>query len=423
MRSYPLRTSSLLAIWLLIALPGPGRSDDQATGGSSEKAIDAVVFSTLRDVITKGVELYNPPNSDYAGCWHFYEGALLTVRPFLAHRPALQDSITKGLAAAYNESSLGDRAFVLRKVIDDIRSTVKPHSGAAPAAAAPAGAAPAAAAPTAKSLWDRLGGEENVKHVVDDFVRAAAPDPKVNFFRNGKYQPDAAAVTLLKRRLVEFVSAATGGPLEYTGKDMRTVHAGMGITDTEFNALAGHLKAALEKNGARPEDVTTVMTAVAGTAKDIVEKKSNAVKPPPASTPPETDAPKITPTSTLWERLGGEKNVARVVDDLFATAGPDPKVNFFRDPSFKPTAEEVTALKRKVVELISAVSGGPLKYAGKNMKDAHKGMRITDAEFDAFAGHLKKALEKNGAGPEDIKAVMAVAESTRKDIVEKPSEK
>ena len=80
-------------------------------------------------------------------------------------------------------------------------------------------------------------------------------------------------------------------------------------------------------------------------------------------------------------------------------------------------------MKRKVIEQISAVSGGPLKYSGKDMKSAHKGMKITDAEFDAFAGHLKKALEKNGAAPDDVKTVMGVAESTRKDIVEKPGEK
>jgi hemoglobin len=57
------------------------------------------------------------------------------------------------------------------------------------------------------------------------------------------------------------------------------------------------------------------------------------------------------------------------------------------------------------------------------MKSAHKGMKITDAEFDAFAEHLKKALEKNGAAPDDVKTVMGVAESTRKDIVEKAADK
>jgi hemoglobin len=249
--------------------------------------------------------------------------------------------------------------------------------------------------------------------VVDDFVASAGPDPKVNFLRNGTYKLDAAGAALLKRRLVEFVSAATGGPLEYKGKDMKTAHLGMAITDAEFNALAGHLKAALEKNGAKPDDVNAVLLAVGGTRKDIVETKADAPK------PAEPVVPKPSGTATLWDKLGGEKNVRKVVDDLFASAGADPKVNFFRDKDFRPTAEEVATLKKKVIEFFSAATGGPLKYNGKDMKSAHKGMKITDAEFDAFAGHLQKALEKNGAAPEDVKTVMDAVGGTRKDIVEK----
>jgi hemoglobin len=406
-----------LAVGLVVATAGPARAEDPAP--ADNKAVDKIVFDTLREVINKGADLYNPPSSDHAGCWRFYEGALMSVKPFLSHRPALQAAISKGLTEAYNESSIAARAFVLRKVIDDIRAAIKPAG--APVAAAPGGApapggtpAPGGApAAEPKTLWDRLGGEANVKRVVDDFVATAGPDPKVNFLRNGTYKLDAAGAALLKRRLVEFVSAATGGPLEYKGKDMKTAHLGMAITDAEFNALAGHLKTALEKNGAKPDDVNAVLLAVGGTRKDIVESKADAPK------PAEPVVPKPSGTATLWDKLGGEKNVAKVVDDLFATAGADPKVNFFRDKDFRPTAEEVATLKKKVIEFFSAATGGPLKYNGKDMKSAHKGMKITDDEFDAFAGHLKKALEKNGAAPEDVKTVMDAIGGTRKDIVEK----
>jgi hemoglobin len=125
----------------------------------------------------------------------------------------------------------------------------------------------------------------------------------------------------------------------------------------------------------------------------------------------------------LWDRLGGEKGVARVIDDLFATAGSDTNVNFFRDANYRPTAEQVATLKTKVRDFISAATGGPYKYTGKDMKSAHERFRITDGEFTAFAEHLKKALEKNGISPDDVKTVMAAAEGTRKDIVEKPAEK
>ena len=81
-----------------------------------------------------------------------------------------------------------------------------------------------------KPLWDRLGGEAAVKAVVHDFVVLAAADPKVDFFRGGKYTLDAEGVANLERRLVELISAVSGGPLKYEGRDMKSVHEGMGIT-------------------------------------------------------------------------------------------------------------------------------------------------------------------------------------------------
>src|SRR5439155_1035428 len=152
------------------------------------------------------------------------------------------------------------------------------------------------------------------------------------------------------------------------------VHKGMGITDAEFDAAAGHLQKALEKNGVKPDDVKAIMSVVGTTRKDIVE-------------------PKPEPATKLYDRIGGEKGIAKVVDDFVATAAPDPKVNFFRQgPNFKPEPKVVVDLKRKLVEQISTVSGGPLKYTGRSMKVAHEKMGITNAEFDATAGHLKKAL-------------------------------
>ena len=61
---------------------------------------------------------------------------------------------------------------------------------------------------------------------------------------------------------------------------------------------------------------------------------------------------------------------------------------------------------------------GPFSYRGKSMKEAHRGMGITNAEFDALAADLKMALERNGVGAADIEQVMRVVGATRADIVE-----
>ena len=384
MRLRRLLTLPLVAVFLYTAV-------DTATSWAEEKKAapaanphDVQVFTTLRDVINKGADIYN--KGDVLGCYRLYEGALTASKPFLAHHPKLQKAIDDGMAQA-RTSRDEDKAFVLRSVIDQIRKETNPN---------PKADVVPPVTPVAKTLWDRLGGEKGVSKVVDDFVALAAPDPKVDFFRGGKYKVN---VPDLKKKLIELISAVSGGPLKYTGKSMKESHAGMGITNAQFDAIAKDLADALKKNGVKLEDANAVLDVVEGTRKDIVESAKVA---PPMPT-------------TLWDKLGGEKAVSKVVDDFVATAATDPKVDFTRGGKSKV---DVPALKKRLVEMISAVTGGPLKYTGKDMKEVHKGMGITDAEFDALAGHLAAAMKKNGVKPEDAKALLDIVGTTRKDIVE-----
>jgi hemoglobin len=126
---------------------------------------------------------------------------------------------------------------------------------------------------------------------------------------------------------------------------------------------------------------------------------------------------------SLWERLGGEKNVAKIVADFQKSAGADPKVNASRDGKFKLDEAGKKERQKLFVEFISSVTGGPLKYSGRSMKDSHKGLGITGAEFDAATAHFKAALEKNGVAAPAVAEALKVWNSTRKDIVEKKKKK
>lgn len=309
---------------------------------------------------------------------------MLAIKPSLtAKYPELPKLIDQGIAQANTLNRMDERAHALRAVLDEIRYTMTPSLRPAP-----------------RSLWDRLGCEKGVAKVVAELMVAASGDPNVNFNRNGKYQFTKDDLAKLHRSLVAFVSQATGGPLKYTGPSMQDVHKGMAITDGEFNALAGHLKNVLEKNGVAPDDIKAVLAAVESTRKDIVQAGGKK-------------------TSTLWDRLGGEDNVAKVVDEFVRTAAKDPEVNFDRGGKFKLDDETLAHVKKAMVTYISSLTGGPYQYTGKQMKEAHKGMGITDKEFNATAGHLRKALEKYGAKPADVDEVMKAVAAARASVVEK----
>jgi hemoglobin len=241
-----------LAAACVLALAPAARTQEDRAAALDRPALEQAINRVLRDVINTGADLFNPPVGDHAGCYRLYQGALMTVKPILDHRPDLQKAITTGLADAQRERSISERAFILRRVIDRIRAEV----GRA-------------------SLWDSLGGLAGVKKVVDDFVEMAAADPRVDFSRGGKYAFGEEQMADLKKKLVEMISQVSGGPLRYTGKGMKEVHKGMGITEAQFSALAGHLKTALDKNGAKPADRDAILKAVGGTRPDIVEKKGN----------------------------------------------------------------------------------------------------------------------------------------------------
>jgi hemoglobin len=240
-------------------------------------------------------------------------------------------------------------------------------------------------------------------------------DPKVNFTRNGQYKLDAPAIAALERKLVELISSATGGPLKYSGKDMKAAHAGMHITEDEFTALAGHLVATLRKYRVPQVDMDELVGIVGATKKDIVEGGAVAATPAPVPAP----VPAAPPTSkrSLWDRLGGDVAVKAVVHDFVVAAAADPKVNFTRGGQFKLNGEDVAKLETRLVEFISSQTGGSIPYTGRSMRAAHVGMKITDEEFNAMAVDLAIILKKYSVPQQEIDELMSLIGGTRKDIV------
>jgi len=117
------------------------------------------------------------------------------------------------------------------------------------------------------SLYQRLGGREGIRGVVDDFVATAAADDRVK----GRFTGLApAAVEKLKTNLSDQICEATGGPCSYLGRDMKTTHKGMSISDTEWNATVEDLAKAMDKRNVAPEDQKALLGLLGPMKADIV---------------------------------------------------------------------------------------------------------------------------------------------------------
>jgi hemoglobin len=121
---------------------------------------------------------------------------------------------------------------------------------------------------------------------------------------------------------------------------------------------------------------------------------------------------------SLYERMGGEEVIVKVVDDFVANVAADPNIKERHKKHFQEG--DVAGLKKKLVDQIGEAAGGPQKYTGKRMKEAHQGLEITDDDFDALVGDLVKALDKNKVGPDEKGKLLQMLGTMRADVVEKP---
>jgi hemoglobin len=120
-----------------------------------------------------------------------------------------------------------------------------------------------------KSLYARLGGYDAIALVVDDFIHRLATDKRFERFFSG-FSEDSQK--RLRQHILDQFCAAAGGPCVYTGREMRTVHKGLGISEADWDAAAKHLVAALDKYKVPEAEKNDLLAFVVTQKKDIVEK-------------------------------------------------------------------------------------------------------------------------------------------------------
>ena len=130
--------------------------------------------------------------------------------------------------------------------------------------------ATAIAASQEKSLYERVGGYNALAAVVDDFIVRLVSDKQFEKFFIGQSTDSKKRI---RQHILDQFCAATGGPCVYTGREMKTSHAGLGITNAEWDAAAKHLVASLDKFKVPEKEKGEILAFVTSLKKDIVEKQ------------------------------------------------------------------------------------------------------------------------------------------------------
>lgn len=116
-------------------------------------------------------------------------------------------------------------------------------------------------------------------------------------------------------------------------------------------------------------------------------------------------------SDALFRALGGEAGIAHVVDASLAEIHGDLRINFF----FEKT--DMADLRRLLIEQICAATGGPCTYTGRSMEEAHSGLNITDADFDAFVEDLVRAMNSLKVPADLQKQLLGVLGPMRPQVV------
>jgi len=122
-----------------------------------------------------------------------------------------------------------------------------------------------------KTLYERLGGADGISLIVDDVVEAHMNNPIIQErFLPYKDQPER--LSAIKNNIVNFFSAGSGGPEQYTGKDMPSAHRGMKITAEEYLAVVDDILMVMDKHN-KDEQTKKDVLAILYSLKDQIIKK------------------------------------------------------------------------------------------------------------------------------------------------------
>ena len=121
-------------------------------------------------------------------------------------------------------------------------------------------------------------------------------------------------------------------------------------------------------------------------------------------------------SKSLFERLGGSSGINALVDDIVAAHMQNPVIRARFQP-YLDTPDKLAVTKQHLCAFLEAGSGGPSQYSGRTMRDAHRGMNISAAEYMAAMDDILSVLQTHNVDEQTRHQVLAIAYSLKGDII------
>jgi hemoglobin len=118
---------------------------------------------------------------------------------------------------------------------------------------------------------------------------------------------------------------------------------------------------------------------------------------------------------TLYERLGGYDAICAVSETLLPRLMSDARLKRFWDHRGE---DGIRREKQLLIDFLCSSAGGPVYYTGRDMKTAHKGIKINESDWTAFMGHVNATLDAFDVPATERSEVVAFVQSLRRDVVE-----
>jgi hemoglobin len=120
-----------------------------------------------------------------------------------------------------------------------------------------------------KSLYARLGGYDAIAAATDDLLGRLTSDPQIGIYWRGHSKD---SMKRDRQLVVDFLCEAFGGPVIYRGRDMKTSHEGLSISESDWQVFVKHTLATLDKFGVQGKEREEFLAAAASLKEDIVER-------------------------------------------------------------------------------------------------------------------------------------------------------